>query len=136
MHPLIIQDVPPADKVFGTILTIEAGREDEVRAYLDDRETDAYGYELMPIDLWYLDGRKVDPPVPSYIFPGPRASGWVGPRPIDEVASMILSGGRPLRGLSYALRAADRLNRLGDERDAYLDALAEALDTLTCHVDG
>ena len=107
-------------------MTVQPGYEDEVRAYLDWRETGQYGYELVSIDLWHLDGRKVESPVHTYVYPvdGP---GWVGPRSIDEVASMILRGGRPLKGLSYAMSAADRLNRLGDSRDEYLDALSAAL---------
>lgn len=108
-------------------MTVEPGYEAEVRAYLDEREVDCYGYELREIDLYRIDGTKVDGRVPVYIYPAGRAPNWVGALPIGEIASRILDAEHPVRGLSYALAAALRLNQLGDERDPYLDDLADEI---------
>ena len=122
--------------MLGAILTVEAGYEAEVRANLDQREA---GYDLVPISLWHLDGRQAEPAQTYVVRPGRAgAHAWIGQRPIDEVAKLILDGACPLKGLSYAMIAALRFYELGSSsgiRDEYLDRLADALVARAYFVD-
>lgn len=114
----------------GAILTVEPGFEAEFRAYLDDRETAAYGYHLQQIDVFSLDGAPVEPPVQAYIHPVGRAPGWVGPLALEDVAARMVAAANPLHSVAYTFSLAvniGKLARSADERDEYLDALSDVL---------